>query len=98
MMFDIKVNELEERIVKNIQRGKYYFTPTTMEVWESKIHYDTYEDGYFIESVKGRDGNRKYHIIYLSEDGILKRNDVWYDGLNEAKKALQKREFELEVD
>lgn len=98
MDFNTKVSEIEDRIVKLTQRGSYYFTPATIKAWNSKIHYETYEDGYFIESVKGWDGNRKYHILYLSENGVLKRNYIWYNELNTAKKALQKRDFELEVD
>lgn len=98
MMFDAKVEDLEERIVKLTQRGSYYFTPATMKAWKSKIHYDTYEDGYFIESVRGWDDKRKYHIIFISDKGVLKRNDVWYDSLGSAKKALDKRDFELEED
>lgn len=98
MTFNEKVTELEERIVKLTQRGSYYFTPATMKAWHSKIHYDTYEDGYFVESVRGWDDKRKYHIIFISDTGVLKRNDIWYDSLGLAKKHLNKRDLELEED
>ena len=98
MVFDVKVSEIEDRIIKLTQRGSYYFTPATMKAWNSKIHYETYEDGYFIESVKGWDDKRKYHIVYISENGVLKRNDIWYNSLGAALKALKERKFELEED
>ena len=85
------MNELQKRIEKSIMNGSYYFSQATKEAWGSEIREDTYKDGYFIETINGWDGKRRHHILFIDEDGNIKKlkNPIYFNDLRPAKKKLK---------
>ncbi len=86
-----KMSELQKRIEKSIMSGSYYFSQSTKDAWGSEIHEDTYDSGFFIETVNGWDGKRKHHILFIDEEGNIKKlkNPIWFNDLRPAKKKIK---------
>lgn len=67
--FFVSIDEIRQA---NQAAGGHWFSPGTLRWFNSRIHADVYAGRYFVTSEQNPEGERRYTVREVSEDGDIK--------------------------